>query len=120
MKLYRMMKIAADGKPKVGDSFGTLGVRPSTRTTCQNPDITVDSARMVHSGTEGMSTFDTRNAPDSKHVDWWIESDSIGGNLAVVPSPTTPGRYHIVPARSMTIDEYQDWLAETRDQWERV
>jgi hypothetical protein len=114
------MKVAADGKPRVGDSYGTLGIRPSTRTTGRTSDITVDAAGMVHPGTEGMSTFDTPNRPDSRHVDWAIESDAIGGNLAVVASPTTPGRYHVVPARSMTLAEYQHWLAETRDLWDRA
>jgi hypothetical protein len=67
-----------------------------------------------------MSTFDTPNAPDSRHVDWVIESEDIGDNLSVVDSPTAPGRYHIVPARSMTVNEYQYWLTETRDLWARV
>ena len=98
----------------MGDSFGTLGVRPSTRTTGRTSDITVDAAGMVHHGTEGMSTFDTPNQPDSRHVDWVIESDAIGGDLSVVASPATPGRFHIVPARSMTLAEYQYRLAETR------
>ncbi|HVK17519.1 MAG TPA: hypothetical protein VM533_11275 [Fimbriiglobus sp.] len=120
MKLYRKMKVVADGKPRVGDSFGTLGVRPSTRTTGRTSDITVDATGMVHRGTEGMSTFDTPNQLDSRHVDWVIESDAIGGDLSVEASPTTPGRYHIVPARSMTLAEYQYLLAETRDLWERV
>ena len=115
-----MMKLATNGKPRVGDSFGTLGVRPSTRTTGKSSDITVDGAGMVHPGTEGMSTFATPNEPDSKHVDWWIESDDIGGDVLVVPSPATPGRYHIAPARSMTLAEYQYRLAETRDLWHRV
>jgi hypothetical protein len=53
-------------------------------------------------------------------VDWVIESDEIGENLKIVPIPKTQGRYHIVPARSMTLAEYQYWLAETRELWERV
>jgi hypothetical protein len=120
VKLYRMMKSDTDGKPKVGDSFGTLGVRPSTRTTGSVSDITVDAGGMVHHGTEGMSTFDSPIAPDSRHADWVIEADKIGGDLVVAASPTTPGRYHVVPARSMTLTEYQAFLAATRDLWQRV
>ncbi len=120
MKLYRMMKLAPGGRPEVGDSFGRLGVRPSTKLNCKTTDITVDATGMVGFGTDGMSTFDHPNAPDSRHVDWVIESDRIEGHLCVVPSPTTAGRYHIVPARSMTLVEYQFWLAETRDFWEQV
>jgi len=97
-----------------------LGVRPSTKTTCTSHDIAVDVAGLVHHDVDGMSTFSTPNMPDSKHVDWWIESDAIGGNLDVVSSPATPGRFHVVPARLMTLAEYQYWLAETRDLWERV
>ena len=29
MKLYRVMKVAADGKPQVGTSGSVLGVRPT-------------------------------------------------------------------------------------------
>jgi hypothetical protein len=115
-----MMKVSSDGKPKVGDTFGTLGVRPSTRTTGRTSDITVDNAGMVHQGNEGMSTFDKPNAPDLRHADWVIDSADIGGGLMIVPSPTTAGRFHIVPARSMSLVEYQTFLAATRNQWQRV
>jgi hypothetical protein len=67
-----------------------------------------------------MSTFDRPNAPDSRHADWVIDSKDIGGDLMIVPSPTTPGRFHVVPARSMSLVEYQTSLAATRDHWQRV
>jgi hypothetical protein len=75
---------------------------------------------MVHYSDEGMSTFDTPNRPMPNFPDWVIESDDIGADLKVVPSPTTRGRYHVVPARSMTLAEYQYRLGETRDLWEQI
>ena len=120
MKLYRLMK--PDGgtppRPLRGDRFGELGARPPGRGT--TVDVPVDTAGMVHPGDEGLSTFDRPNRPKRNYQDWVIESDLIGGGLAVVASPDTPGRYHIVPARPMPFAEYQYLLGETQDVWEPV
>ena len=116
-----MMKQDDTGdNPRIGDSFGRLGVRPLTRTTGTTFDITVDVAGKVHPGTEGMSTFDTPNQPDPKHRDWVIETDDLPSELAFVSSPDTPGRFHIVPRRTMSLAEYQNVLAATQDLWEQV
>ena len=120
MKLYRLMK--SDGGtpplPVIGDRFGQLGVRPNDGRPVF--DIEADAAGLVHPGTDGMSTFDAPNPPKPKLLDWVIESDDLGGGLRVIPSPDTAGRFHIAPARSMTLAEYQYLLGETRDLWEPV
>ena len=121
MRLFRMMKVDDTGsKPRIGDTFGRLGVRPSTRTTGTVFDIPVDPTGVVHPGPDGLSTFDSANRPDPKLVDWVIETADLPPDLAVVPSATTEGRYHIVPRRPMTLAEYQQLLAATQDDWEPV
>lgn len=121
MKLFRLMKSDASGTtPRTGDTYGTLGVRPSTRTTGRTFDIEVDTVGAVAPGPDGLSTFDTPNRPDARHADWVIESDALPPELAVVPSRHTAGRYHIAPARTMTLAEFQATLASTGPLWERV
>lgn len=121
MKLYRLMKVdPLDGKPRVGTSFGMLGVRPPGRGVGLLSDIDVDANGNVQPGTQGLSTFDTQLPPDKKHAVWAIESEEIVGSLTVVESSDTPGRWHITPGREMPLSEYQDLLADTRDLWELV
>lgn len=121
MKLYRLMKVhLVDNKPRVGTSFGMLGVRPPGRGVGLVADIPVDSNGNVQAGTDGLSTFDTEPQPIDKHAVWVIESDEIGGDLAVVKCTDTPGRWHVAPGREMPLSEYQNLLADTRDLWERV
>ena len=80
----------------------------------------MDTVGAVAPGPDGLSTFDTPNRPDARHADWVIESDALPPELAVVPSRHTAGRYHIAPARTMTLAEFQATLASTGPLWERV
>ena len=120
MKLYRLMKVADGDVPKIGTSIGTLGVRPPGRPGGLVADIDVDANGKVQPGPDGLSTWDQPLTPDRKHAVWEIESDNIGADLAIVQAPTTPGRFHLVPAREMTLDEYQAALAATQRLWRRV
>jgi hypothetical protein len=120
VKLYRLMKVDVGDVPKIGTSFGMLGVRPPGRPGAVTKDIDVDENGNVHPGTDGMSTWNQPLTPDRKHALWEIESETLGSDLAIVESPKTPGRFHIVPAREMSLDEYQDTLASTQYLWQRV
>lgn len=123
MKLYRLMKVDADGRPRIGTSFGTLGVRPPGRGTGLVADIEVDANGNVHPGFDGMSTFDRPLAPDRRHALWFIEiadENDLGPDLCVVSSPHTAGRFHMTPCRVMSLSDYQAPLAATRELWVRV
>jgi hypothetical protein len=115
MKVNRL-----DGKPRVGTSYGTLGVRPPGRGVGLVADIQVDANGNVQPGTDGLSTFDTQLPPDKTHAVWVIDSEEISASLTVIESLDTPGRWHITPGREMPLSEYQDLLADTRDLWEQV
>jgi hypothetical protein len=119
VKLYRMMK-SDNGLPKIGSSYGHLGVRVPGRGTSRTFDISPDASGIVQTGTDGLSTFDSpagfRNDP--KFEIFSIESEELLSDLVVVPSVDTLGRFHLVPARSMTVDQYQEALAGTQDLWQ--
>lgn len=131
----------ADGdKPRIGVEFGMLGAR-----TPPNPlvDIPVDSAGMVHSGTGGISVApELKNLPmlliparlkhlfpkargNDELVCWrWgdgsFKGSAVSPGLVFRPDPKKPNKHGFVePANSMLIDQYQQALAETQDQWVR-
>jgi len=56
---------------------------------------------------------------DDFHL-WAIDTDVLDPSLAPVPNATTnnAGHYLIKPAKDMTLQDYQDALAETREDWE--
>lgn len=119
MKLYRVMKLAADGKPQVGTSGSMLGVRPTDPNNAV-PDVTaVSDADTVHPG-EGLSTSPDPNArqPRRNQAVFEIESDELGADLK--PNHDKPNHCLIEPARPMTLAEYQQALADTRDLWQQV
>jgi hypothetical protein len=120
VKLYRLMKVDVGNVPKVGTAFGMLGVRPPGRPGGMVADIEVDSNGNVQPGIDGLSTWDRPMRPDRRHAVWEIESGQIGPDLLVVKSPGSPGRYHIVPACEMSLDQYQLALARTQLLWQRV
>lgn len=125
MKLYRMMREAADGRPEVGDTFATLGVRPiRPRGT---PDVpAVDPGDVVRSGTGGLSVFAGPVAalpvrlrpPNTQFPLWEIDAADLGPGLRAVPAG--PPHYLVEPDRDVTLAELQALLAATRNHWQRV
>lgn len=123
MKLYRVMKIAADGKPLVGASGSMLGVRP-TDPNSANPHAVSDVAAivdtdLVHPG-EGLSTSPSPNSrqPRRNQAIFEIETDDLGPELK--PNYDKPDHCLLEPAQSMSLSEYQQALADTRDLWQQV
>jgi hypothetical protein len=125
MKLYRMMKAAADGSPGTGDRFGMLGVRP-TRPGRRGDVSAVGPSDLVRTGGGGLSVFEgpldnlppQMKPPIAQHPVWEIDSaDLVEG---IISLPAGPPHYHVEPAREMTLAEYQALLAATRTWWSQV
>jgi hypothetical protein len=127
MLLFRAMKETPEGLPETGPSARKLGARPSGSSTT-NPDVLASSPDdLVSPGGGGMSV-----APDNpfylqRHrrpaslggigLDpvWKIESDDLGRDLQSHQDSATHGV--IEPKRIMTLWEFQEALARTRDKW---
>jgi hypothetical protein len=122
VKLYRMMKAAADGLPEVGTKFGMLGVRPKDPTNPKKRfDVPATAPTDPVSPGDGMSVNADPAAlkpPDDEFLLWVIEAADLGSDLAV--SPARPPHYHVGPSHDMTLAELQQRLAATRDRWQRV
>jgi hypothetical protein len=118
VKLYRVMKVAADGKPEIGTRGSMLGVRPTDpNATNAHPvfDVTaVSGTDLVHPG-EGLSTSPDPNSrqPRRGQAVFEIETDDLGPDLT--PHHDKPGHCLLEPSRAMTLTEYQQALADTRD-----
>ena len=136
-KIYRTM-LTDGGKPKVGSESKMLGVR-----IAPNPhaDIPVDEHGNVHPETGGMSVAPAwRKLPyflipkrlkalrpdacGSNHVACWslgeglFKQGDMSDKLVLRPDPEDPARHGFVePKGEMSIDTYQDALAETREHW---
>lgn len=128
----RIMEVAADGGPVVGDQGCQLGARhPGTLFRPGDPpttDISADAKGMVHPGKKGMSLFlSTARLPP--HL---LTNPRIAGQLAKFeinddPYPTQQLHLHVTnqekghgvmsPATTMTLSGYQNALASTRPDW---
>lgn len=113
----------ADGKPRVGTSGSMLGVRP-TDPNNMNPvavfDVdAVNDSDLVQPG-NGLSTSPDPNArqPRRNQAVFEIETDDLGPDLK--PNHDKPNHCLLEPARPMTLGEYQQALAATRDLWQPV
>jgi hypothetical protein len=51
---------------------------------------------------------------------WAIDETDLGPDLIYRPDLTNVGHGFLEPARPMTLSEYQQALAQTRDLWKRV
>lgn len=111
-----------DGKPKVGESARTLGVRPDV-------DIPVDANGIVHPNTGGMSVSPSPDALPThrkplefggtgKDPIWTINTNDLGADLTYVPD--SPGHGTIQPTKPMSFEDYQKALADTNINWEKV
>lgn len=129
MKLYRAMKMAADGLPEVGPTARTLGVRPADK--APHNDVQVSSPDdAVTPGVGGMSVApnDPANLPDNRRPPalggfgkdpiWEIDDAELGAELTYRPDTQTHGLVDV--AREMTLAEYEQVLAATRGKWRRV
>ena len=122
MKLYRLMKAHADGKPLVGSGSMMLGVRP-TDPAQPNKRADVPAAvgtDIVHPGDGGLSCYTDPNAitiQSTKLLLWSIETDDLPTEL--IPKSAGDPHYHIEPDRDVTLDDLQELLADTRDLWQR-
>jgi hypothetical protein len=130
-RIYRIMK-EEDGKPKVGDRFGELGVRPEK-------DIQVDEGRQVRPGEGGMSV-----GPCLRDLPPMLVPRRLGhivqgargsnscrrwsmGNGPYEPGTVAPGlqlrieangKHGLVePAAAATLDAFQRALAATCPAW---
>ena len=123
MKLYRVMKVAADGQPVVGTSGSMLGVRPTdpaNRDPKAVSDVSaVNDTDLVHPG-KGLSTSPNPNSrqPRRNQAVFEIETDDLGPDLK--PNHDKPDHCLLEPVRPMTLGEYQQALADTRDLWHQV
>ena len=103
----------------VGPTARTLGVRPGD-------DIPVVAGR-VSPGTGGMSVVpdNPMNLPDhrrpvplggtGKDPIWGIDRGSLGGDVVYRQDKPTHGLFE--PAREMSLDEFQEALADLASRW---
>lgn len=120
--VFRAMREDPAGGPLVGPTARTLGVRPGD-------DIPVVGGR-VGPGTGGLSVApgvpsnlpDHRRPPQfggtGKDPVWEIDADSLGGDVAFRQDKPTHGLFE--PAREMSIDEFQEALADLASRWVKI
>ena len=120
MKLYRLMKIAADGKPLVGSGSMMLGVRP---TDPAQPNKRADvpavvGTDVVRPGDGGLSCYSDPAAitiRSNKIPTWSIDTTVLPAEL--VGQEAGVPHYHIEPRQDVPLDRLQELLASTRDLW---
>lgn len=123
MKLYRVMKVAGDGKPQVGTKRNMLGVRPrdpANTNPRRRPDVdAVNDTDTVLPG-KGLSTSQAAAMfrIDRGEAIFEIDTNDLGPDL--VENPDNPPHTLIQPAVAMTLGEFQQALAGTRDLWQPV
>jgi len=120
--LYRAMIEARDGRPEIGRSARTLGVRISGK----HIDILVEPSGEVLPGTGGMSVApDTPdNLPPHRRARdpaWTFEARALGPDLLYRPDPLKPNKHGTIePAQPMPLDQYDAALEATRAHWNQV
>ena len=122
MKLYRLMKADADGKPLVGTGSMMLGVRPTdpTQPNKQHDVPAIIGTDAVRPGDGGLScNADAARIPirSRKLLLWSIETDSLPSGL--LPREAGVLHYLLEPIQEMPLDSFQQLLADTRDLWQR-
>lgn len=129
MKVYRAMRIAADGLPEVGPSARTLGVRHGD----QAPHEDIAGVRpddVVGPGGGGMSVApdDPANLPRNRRPPefggigkdpvWVIEVAELPPELTFRQDKPTHGL--VETAAETTLADYEAALASTRERWKQV
>jgi hypothetical protein len=125
MFVYRSMIEASDGLPLAGASGRKLGVRPAN---LPNPDVgAAADGDLIHPGTGGMSVAPSDPSRLPKHrrprslggtgTDpvWRLDLERLTSLLQFRQDKPTHGL--IEPASVMTLREFQDALAATRNEW---
>lgn len=135
-RFYRAMTVDGDGRPKIGPTARTLGVRVGEG---EYDDVAADENQDVHPGAGGMSVapswrdLETHRIPkrlqsimpdatgSNRDACWRMgdgefENASVTDNLALICDSLTHGE--LQPIRSMNVDAFQQALADTRDEWE--
>ncbi len=117
------MKVDADGKPQAGIKRNMLGVRP-TDPTSTDPNRVFDvpavtGADSVGPG-KGLSTAPLLDGlqPRKGEAVFVLESDDLPAELQ--PNQDKANHCLIQPGSTMTLSEYQQALAETRELWQQV
>jgi hypothetical protein len=121
VKLYRKMEADIDGMPVVGSDRNMLGVRPRdpARPGWRSDVRAAAAADPVGPG-EGLSVFNAADAI-SPHMGgqlYSIEADDLPTGLVAAQRGRNSAHYQIEPNRDMTLAEFQELLADTRDLWE--
>ena len=121
--LYRSMNEARDGKPEVGRSARTLGVRPGIDILV-GPDCTVvGRAGGMSVAPESRVNLPRHRLPPEdggtgKDPVWEIGTADLGADLTYREDPLQPGVHGFVePSRTMTLEDYDRALAATREAW---
>jgi hypothetical protein len=125
MLLYRGMREESDGLPQTGSSARLLGVRTGSSTT---PDVTaVNPDDIVFPDQGGMSVAPHDPMYLAKHRRpaslsgtgqdpiWYIDSDDLEPDLQFRQDKVSHGV--IEPKHPMTLQDFQEALARTRDRW---
>lgn len=127
LRLFRVMRPAADGLPRLGHSASTLGVRVEGRES--RCDIPVKNG-LVEPSQGGMSVTpdDWRNvyfvflenAVDDNEPDqmWLLHGSDLGPDLQYRADDRYPGSHGFIePSRSMAVSVYEAAIIETRPRW---
>ena|GEM_PF-6763672 len=122
MKLFRKMYEDPDGKPTVGNTSMKLGVRPADPAQpYRKSDVpAVNGSDVVNPGEGGLSCYSDPGKiriQSKKLVLWSIEEKVLPQGLIVRPDSNS--HYLIEPSRGMTLDDLQNLLADSRDDWTR-
>jgi hypothetical protein len=125
-RLYRSMKEDPHGFPVVAPNARGLGVRPGKDIAGIHP------CDVVHPSQGGLSVSpdDPMGLPYYRRPPalqgtgqdpvWEIEASQLGPNLVYRQDPANAGHGFVEPARSMTLDEYQQALKATQSLWKKT
>ena len=128
--LFRGMTPDVDGLPRVGRSARSLGVRVPD-------DIKPDTSGVVHPGQGGLSVapcsmwklpHHRRPLPmgrgstgSARDCVYSLPFDRVPIELTARPDPMQPFKHAFIePGSSVVLEDYDNALAGTRTQWQRV
>jgi len=121
--LFRVLKVGADGKPVVGTRRNMLGVRPTDPNNTDPKRLfdvnAVNDTDTVAPG-RGLSTsiIPTPQRVQPGEALFVVETTDLPAELG--SNPDRPPHCLLEPTRPLTLAEYQQVLASTRDLWQRV
>ena len=122
MKLFRLMKVDADGKPLIGTGSMMLGVRPAdpNQPNKRADVLAVTGVDVVKPGDGGLSCYTDPSAITIQPKKCGLYSIEVADlPTELLPQPAGVPHYHIEPTRDLTLDQLQQLLADTRDLWQR-